>query len=93
MTIDSGRFDVLDVVHDRGENAFEAGREAAFHLFRIQSGELPGDSDYGNIDIRKDVRWRALDHHGARQQDQKREHDKGIRTIKCESDYPHMAIT
>src|SRR4029077_13450366 len=92
LPIDGGRFDVLDVVDRRGENALEAGREPAFHLFRIEPSELPGDSDLGNIDVRKDVRWRAQDYDRAGQQNQQRQNDKCIRTIESESNYPHSAV-
>jgi len=30
--------------------------DPAFHLFRVEAGELPGDRDHRNVDARKDVR-------------------------------------
>src|SRR4029077_16089873 len=93
LPIDGGRFDVLDVVDRRGENALEAGREPAFHLFRIEPSELPGDSDHWNIDIGKDVRWRAHDYGRAGQQNQQCQNNKCIRTIESESNYPHNTTT
>jgi hypothetical protein len=93
LPIDGGRFDVLDVVDGGGENALEAGREPAFHLFRIEPGELPGDSDHRNIDIRKDVRWGAHDYDRAGQHNQQCQNNKCIRTIESDSNYPHIAVT
>ena len=37
-----GRFDVLDVIDQRGEDALVDGGDAAFHLFGVQAGILPG---------------------------------------------------
>jgi hypothetical protein len=63
------------------------------HLYRIQAGELPGDSDHWNIDIGKDIRRGAQDYHRASQQNEQRQNDECIGTIESDSDYPHIAIT
>src|SRR6266850_7709867 len=84
---------MLDVVDGCGEDPLVNGREPAFHLFRIQAGELPGDSDHWNIDIRKDVRWGAHDYDRAGQHNQQCQNNKCIRTIESESNYPHIAVS
>ena len=55
LSVDGGRFDVLDVVDQRGERFLVGGGEAAFELFGVESGVLPGDRDDGDIDVGEDV--------------------------------------
>src|SRR5947208_4529352 len=60
--------------------------------------ELPRHRDHGDIDVGEDVGRRAADDHGARDQDEERDHHEGIRalqrdlTIHMPSSTPRVAV-
>jgi hypothetical protein len=83
----------LDVVDQRGEGFFEGRGEAAFELFRVEAGVLPGDGDDGDVDVGKDVRGGTQDEDRRSDQDEDREDNKGIRPVESEPDNPHVAVS
>ena len=73
---------MLDVVHRRREDPPVLVGDPPFHFFRVESGELPGDRDDRDVDVREDVRRGAKDYHRARDEDQEGEDDEGIGTVE-----------
>ena len=83
------RLDVLDVVDRGGHAAFAVGDDAVGHLLRGQAGVVPDHGDDGDIDVGKDIRGHRLDAEDAKNQNQKREDDKGVRPPQRKPDNPH----
>src|SRR5215471_5537697 len=77
------------VVYQGRQPTLVLGRDPAFDLFRIESCILPGNRDYRDVDVGKDVCWRTTDHYRAEDQNQQRVHDKRIGPVERNSDYPH----
>jgi hypothetical protein len=90
LAVDGRRLDVLDVVDRRREHPLELGGDPPFHLFRVEAGELPGDRDHRNVDVREDVGRRAQDEDRAGEQDQYGDDDEGVRTLQRDPDDPHV---
>ena len=59
------------------------------HLLRGEAGVLPDDGHHRNVDVRKDIRGHRFDAVDAKDQDQKREDDEGIRPPQRKPDNPH----
>jgi hypothetical protein len=59
------RFNVLDVVDRSGHSAFTIAGDAVGHFFGREACELPDHADYGDIDIRKNIRRHREDAEGA----------------------------
>ncbi len=80
---------MLNVVRNRRHEAFEYGRDPAFHLFRVQSGVSESHSDHRDVDVGKDVRGRTQNHYRAENEDQQCEDHEGIRATEGDSYDPH----
>ena len=80
------RGDVLDVVDGGRQRALERRDDAPRHLVRRQAGVLPDHADHGNPDLRKNVGGRAQRCQRPDDQQQQREHDKGIRPAQRDAD-------
>ena len=74
----SGGLGMLDVVDQGGERALGVVVDALLHLLRVQAGVLPDDAYDGDVNGRKDVRWRAQEHERRKQQQHQRRHHEGI---------------
>ena len=86
------RLDVLDVV-DRGHAAFAVGHDAVGHLRRGEAVEIPHHRHHRDVDVGKDVRRHRQDAEDAKNQNQKRKDDKGVRPPQRKPDNPHRAGT
>src|SRR5262249_27024545 len=84
-------FDVLDVVNYRGEHTLVHGCDSPFHLLRAESRVCPGHSDDRNIDAREDVGRRPQNHNRTQNENEKRQDNECVRSVKSESDNPHLA--
>ena len=89
---DGLRFDVLDIVDDRGEEALVVGDDAVFHLLRGKAAVVPSHADYRDIDIREDVGGGALQYDRSHQQDDQREYDERIRAPERNFNNPHSLL-
>ena len=87
------RLDVLDVVDRGGHAALAVGHDAVGHLRRGEAVEVPHHRHHRDIDVGKDVRRHRQDAEDAENQNQKREHDKGVRSPQRKPDNPHRAGT
>jgi hypothetical protein len=79
IAIVGGGFDVLDIIHRRGQGALFGINHALFDVLRRQAGVLPNHADHRNVDGRKDVGGRAQQNKGRQQQQQQGRHDKRVR--------------
>jgi hypothetical protein len=71
--------DVLDVVDGGGHGPLEDGHHAFFHLFGREAAVAPDYADHRDIDIGKDIHRHGKDGRHAKNGDQHRNYDKGIR--------------
>ena len=92
LTVEAGRFDVLDVIDEGGEGALVGAGDAAFDLFGAEAGVLPGNGDNRDIDVREDIGGCPEDEHRRSDQDEDREDDEGIGPVKRKPDNPHEAL-
>jgi hypothetical protein len=90
LSIDRGRFDMLNVVRNGRHETFEYGRDPAFHLFRVQPRVSEGHSDHRDVDVGKDVGRRTQNYDRAQNEDQQREDDECIWAPQGDSDDPHI---
>ena len=83
--------DVLDTDDVRRHRSFEVRDDPALHLLRRQPVVLPDDADDGKIDVGENVHGHRRDRETARDGDEQRHDDEGIRTPEREPDDPHGA--
>ncbi len=74
------RFDVLDVVHQRGHCTLRVRRDALLHVLRREPVVVPYQADDGDIDFRKNVGGCAHQHHRRQQNHRERHHDERVRS-------------
>ena len=77
------RFNVLDIVDQRGDTAFGVGGDALLHLLRLEPLISPHDADDGNVDFRKNVGGRSQEHDGCHQNDDEGHYDKRVWPRQC----------
>jgi hypothetical protein len=63
-------FDVLNVVHQRGQDLLKGCSDTIFHFFGPEPGVIPSHCDDRNVDVRKDVCRRPENDDGADNQNQ-----------------------
>ena len=83
------RLNVFDIGDCSCNGTLINGRDAPVHLGRHKAGEGPDHTDDGYVDFRKNIYRSAQKHQRSREEEQKREYDKRIRSIKSEPDNPH----
>jgi hypothetical protein len=83
------RLDVLDVVDRRGQAALAGGHNAVGHLLRGEAVVSPDHGHDRNIDVGKDVGGHREDAEDAKDQNQERSDDKGVRPPQRKPDNPH----
>src|SRR4029077_10918245 len=81
-------FYVLDVVHTGGESALVECDDAPRHAVGGKTRIAEDDTDDRNVDVRKNVGWRAQRRRDTEDHDQERHHDECVWTPKRE---PHNA--
>jgi len=57
-SIERLRFDVLDIINSGGKRSLRDANDAVAHVLRYETVVVPDDTDNGNVNIRKNVRWR-----------------------------------
>ena len=72
------RFDVLDVVDQRGHGPLGVGSDALLHLLGLQSGVVPDQADHRDVDVRENVRGRAQQDYRGKQNDDQGHDDEGV---------------
>ena len=83
---------MLDIV-DRGGDAALGNRDNAVrHLLGSEAVIVPDHAHHGYSDVRKNISGGAQDSQRADQQNEQRQHHKGIRTIESNSYNPHPGI-
>jgi hypothetical protein len=83
------RLDVVDIVDRGGHAALGIAHDAVGNLIRRKTAVVPHHGDHRYIDVGKDVRRHRLDAVDAKDQDEQREDDKGIRPPQRKPDNPH----
>ncbi len=89
-TVHGLRFHVINVGNNGGERTLPGRSDALFHLFGAETGVVPERGDHGDVDIGEDVSGRAHDDQRADDQQQKRQHNKRVRTRYRDSNYPQL---
>src|SRR2546422_560368 len=72
------RFDVLNVVDQRGDTALDVGSDALLHFLGLQAVVGPDETDDRNVDIGKNVDRGSEEHNRRQQNNHERHHDKGV---------------
>ena len=82
-TVQRLRFDVLHVVHQRGDAALHVAGDALFHFLRLQAGVGPVQRDDGNINGWENVRRRPRNNHAGEKDNNQCHYDERIWPGKC----------
>src|ERR1700733_3289745 len=81
---------MFDVVDDCGHVSLGDADNAVRHVLGNQTVVIPDDADHRNVDVGKDIGWRAKDRNPTHHENQYGHYYEGVRPTQRQSNNPHL---